>query len=620
MLDYSKKSFLPTFLLCMLPMLLSSCSSKKIGVVDKEVPERKSNFALVTTGPGPRLSEALQKNLSTNETSAARFKLLKFVSQKSGDGRYQECLKKFQNAPECVFLEPDWNQNWFLDETVENDDVKDSVKEVDKEDLALKVLERRKVKHAHVRKSRNSQQIAQNLRKGIITKTPNQQEGDYYRALKTFSKWSPELETLAAKLIAEATCNEPELYSYLGLKAEEFFPNDNLTLTAMALYRKADECAQKPEKKSDQTAQHNRYVQNARFRLGLLAILKNNCVEAQPVFTRLSKMGVNDYSTRALYWSAFCSKAGAKQDEFLATYDQLFKMNPLGFHTLSANKGDSLLVNNLNQPIDPIVKVRTQGDEQYNIWIQAIEDFDSVKNYNGVRKLLSPVRLRPEYLGTLEPGVRLYLSTFAFRAQDMISLFRVLDSVFRTQSEYIVDSTLKLFYPMKYLQSISEKVKRVNPFLITALIRQESAFQEGAHSRVGAVGLMQLMPRTARLMDHTMNKKKLFSPESNLKIGIRYFEDLVDRFQGDVELALAAYNAGPEAVDRWKARYPMDNRLLFLDLIPYSETRNYVTLIGRNYYWYSKIYAADAAKMAKIIAENSLLTPVEFRSLNAHAK
>ncbi len=329
-------------------------------------------------------------------------------------------------------------------------------------------------------------------------------------------------------------------------------------------------------------------------------------------------MGANDFSTRALYWSAYCSKADSKQKEYLATFDQLFKMNPLGFHTMSMTSGSSLLIGNLKQPVDPVLKLRTSGDRdpQYNAWIETIEDSDAMGNTQGVRKLLSPVRLSPEYLVALDPGVRLYLSTFAYRAKDSISLFRILDSVFRTQSEYVVDSTLRLFYPLKYLQSISEKVTRVNPFLITALIRQESAFQEEAHSRVGAVGLMQLMPRTAKLMDRSMTRKKLYTPEANLKVGIRYFESLVDRFGGDVELALAGYNAGPEAVDRWKKRYPMNNRLLFLDLIPYSETRNYVTLIGRNYYWYSKIYANDA----KTIMATSMSYPVEFRSLNIDAK
>jgi soluble lytic murein transglycosylase len=227
--------------------------------------------------------------------------------------------------------------------------------------------------------------------------------------------------------------------------------------------------------------------------------------------------------------------------------------------------------------------------------------------------MLTPVRKTPEYLGILEPGVRLYLSTFAYRSNDTISMFRMLDSVFRTQSEYVVDSTLKLFYPLRHLDAISANVKKVNPLLIAALIRQESAFQEKAHSRVGAIGLMQLMPATAHLMDRTVYKKNLFDADTNVRLGVKYFEVLVDRYNGDVEYALAAYNAGADVVDRWQKRYAVKNRLLFLDLIPFAETRNYVTLIGRNYYWYSKIYS-EQLKQARGIAQ---LNEVEFRALKS---
>ncbi len=616
MLVYSAKSFLhsgffKTAILCSILPAFLSCSTTKHSEIEKVMQARKSDFTLVSGGAGPHLSDALLKNLSNRNADPTRKNLLKFVSQKSNESNYRHCLSQFKNATECLYLKPDWNQNFFIEETADADDTKEDAKENDKEEVALKVIAAKKSKKGKHKKSKGVQEVVQNIKKGVISHFPHQQEGDYYRALKSFKSWTSDLEALAVKLQSDETCADIELYSYLGLKAEEYFPDEQKLKTSMALYRKADECAQKELK-----PQSSRYTQNARFRLGLLSIMTKDCVEAQKVFGRLSKMGANDFSSRALYWSAFCSKAGDKQEEYLATYDQLFKMNPLGFHTLSMSSGTSLLIGNLNQPVDPIIKMRAAGETPYNAWIEAIEDLDNMGNTQGVRKLLSPVRLSPEYLGTLEPGVRLYLSTFAYRAKDSFSLFRILDSVFRTQSEYVVDSTLKLFYPLKYLQSISEKVSRVNPFLITALIRQESAFQEDAHSRVGAVGLMQLMPRTARLMDRSVNRKKLFTPEANLRIGIRYFEALVDRFQGDVELALASYNAGPEAVDRWKKRYPMTNRLLFLDLIPFSETRNYVTLIGRNYYWYSKIYANDA----KTIVANSMTFPVDFRSLHIDEK
>jgi soluble lytic murein transglycosylase len=87
-----------------------------------------------------------------------------------------------------------------------------------------------------------------------------------------------------------------------------------------------------------------------------------------------------------------------------------------------------------------------------------------------------------------------------------------------------------------------------------------------------------------------VGKAQLMDPRTNVQVGVRYFSGLLQRFGGEAELALAAYNAGPERVEQWLSRYPADDRLLFVDLIPFRETREYVASIARNYYWYRELY------------------------------
>ncbi len=589
---YGKSGILKTAFIASLG--LAACSTPELPpqtAVDysAEIQARKPDATKVAQGEGVRLSEAMNRNLSESPLTPERKGMLLLIEKSKRKGRGDEafdvCSSRYGSAPECTVLKSAWADTFFEDELVLDDADSEKALKLSQRNTQAKLTRSFKKKHGKVIDA-----VYRGLLEGKIDKVEDQIEGDYYRALKRIDSWTPELEALAKRLVKADECADPEVYVYLGLKGEEFFPDEDKMEQVLELYRKSDSC--------NLENATNKYVQLARFRLGLLSIVKKDCEQAQKVFNRLAKMGVNDYSTRAHYWSAYCARAGSKKEEFLASFDELFRMNPLGFHTLSINYGDSILVENLLKPIDPIVKTRAASEGSFNMWIRMLEDYDQLGEFAMVRRLLTPVRKNPEYLLKLEPGVRLYLSTFAYRSKDTFSLFRMLDSVFRTQSGYVVDSTLKLFYPLKFIESIVDGAKRVNPLLVAALIRQESAFQENARSRVGALGLMQLMPATARLMDRGIKRSQLLKPEVNIRLGIRYFEILVERYNGDVELALAAYNAGAEVVDRWQKRYPTRNRLLFLDLMPYAETRNYVTLIGRNYYWYSKIYGETVRALA----------------------
>lgn len=126
-----------------------------------------------------------------------------------------------------------------------------------------------------------------------------------------------------------------------------------------------------------------------------------------------------------------------------------------------------------------------------------------------------------------------------------------------------------------------------DPALVHALVRQESGFDPGARSRAGARGLMQLMPGTARrvarslkLTDHS-TERLTSDPNHNVLLGSTYLDSMLDRFDGSMVMALAAYNAGPHRVKRWlkdngDPRGSLDRTIDWIESIPFSETRNYV--------------------------------------------
>jgi soluble lytic murein transglycosylase-like protein len=114
-----------------------------------------------------------------------------------------------------------------------------------------------------------------------------------------------------------------------------------------------------------------------------------------------------------------------------------------------------------------------------------------------------------------------------------------------------------------YIESAAREAQ-VQPQLVRAIIVVESAFNPKAVSRKGAVGLMQLLPETAR----RYGASNAFDPEQNIHAGTRYLRDLIARYGNNLELVLAAYNAGADAVERYGKHIP-----------PYSETRQYVPAV-----------------------------------------
>lgn len=137
----------------------------------------------------------------------------------------------------------------------------------------------------------------------------------------------------------------------------------------------------------------------------------------------------------------------------------------------------------------------------------------------------------------------------------------------------------------------------LDPYLVAALIRQESEFNPNAVSHANAVGLMQLLPRVGREVAkeeklHSFTPNQLFTPAINLQLGTRYFKTMVDKF-GVVEYALAAYNAGDDRVDQWQGAGKYRDVAEFVESIPFTETRDYVQAIVRNANMYKLLYASE---------------------------
>jgi peptidoglycan lytic transglycosylase len=159
---------------------------------------------------------------------------------------------------------------------------------------------------------------------------------------------------------------------------------------------------------------------------------------------------------------------------------------------------------------------------------------------------------------------------------------------------------LRVAYPFPYRELVRREAEEwgLDPLVMAALIRQESAFKADIVSHAGAVGLMQVMPPTGAQLARAhgpagFRRGNLTAPEVNLHLGAAFFVEMSARYDGELPLVLSAYNAGPTRASRWR-RYPeAADPLRFTERIPFVETRGYVKNVRRNMGLYRALYGDD---------------------------
>jgi soluble lytic murein transglycosylase len=160
----------------------------------------------------------------------------------------------------------------------------------------------------------------------------------------------------------------------------------------------------------------------------------------------------------------------------------------------------------------------------------------------------------------------------------------------------------RLAFPMPYRASIEEYSRQqgLDPFLVAALIRQESEFNPHSISPAKAYGLMQVLPSTGRQLARHFGIRRfssfdLLTPDRNIQLGTYFFKTLLDNNGGEPEIALAAYNAGPSRSALWRTWGPFSEPAEFTEVVPFHETRGYIQIVLRNAEVYRRLYAGTHA-------------------------
>ncbi|GEM_PF-868849 len=415
---------------------------------------------------------------------------------------------------------------------------------------------------------------------------PKWNQLDLQQATRAISKHNINNRYQFATMLAEEkSCQSTALYTALGASLEDKFPDPKNVETTLAMYKKSSDCG------TDESAMR------ARYRLGLMQLWQGNCVDGTKTLKAMpSENKIAWIDSRSRYWSETCvlpeehrMPASAETKPATDKVAESFSLYPMSFHAIvfSLENDDDLLKRVLAQK-EPSIFFRSEN--QTTNLIVALTEASLRTNQSEYAKFFMGL-IPPNKTTEEEVGFRLYSGYLYHRTELPLSKFQLFSDVFSQNIGHKTVTSLKMMYPLWKYDIVDEATKELDPLLILSLIRQESAFQENARSHAGARGLMQLMPGTANALNgKKLKPNQLYDAGLNVKLGTKFVDRLLERYDGNVYKVLAAYNAGPLRVDEWTRRYPTDNNMMFMDLIPYKETRDYVAAILRNYYWYSKLY------------------------------
>ncbi len=333
-------------------------------------------------------------------------------------------------------------------------------------------------------------------------------------------------------------------------------------------------------------------------RAGMFYFMKKDYKQASRVFEKAKSLDV-PYTGRPLYWLARCKGEMGERREEKRLIEVLRTRYPFSFHTLVALTRDKIDPGEILKRTANSTR-RSQQNPQVNTLIEQVETLKMAGFTAAASRVLDWASAESQ---GHEPEVRLYLAELKHDSSDHLSRIAMLSDILYKNPHLVSGQSMDLYFPKAFFPAFETNIAGLDPNLLLAVARQESAFNPRARSIANARGLLQILPRTGRKFKKRLD---LYDPNSNIEVGSRYLYELLRHLNGNLPLALASYNAGPERVSNWINRYPVDNPVLFTDLIPFRETREYVASVLRNYYWYRRMNSAGDEKFVDLVFEAQL--------------
>ncbi len=349
---------------------------------------------------------------------------------------------------------------------------------------------------------------------------------------------------------------------------------------------------------------HSEFYRETVLRIGLMDYRRQRFKRARQYWqTIVSKAGNEDFRTRLVYWIAKTYLAQGQLRQYWQTLATIAEEPFQNYYTLKAYlivKAHSMH----NAQIDsliwsiPFEHVSTVGQffEQFQRFRMLHYIFGEPFSRGELRRLRRHGPARWEYyyaLAELAERVGWYHVAFAIY-RDVFFTF------FKEKPWESWRFLLKKLYPFYYQEAVESAARQwdLPPALIWAVMKKESSFQPDAISYANAHGLMQLIPATAQQVSRMLKRPfksvyQLYEPSTNILLGSYYIHRLRQQFNGNWYSVLAAYNAGPNRVTRWRGASGREDDDLFMETIEFEQTRRYVRVVMRYYWTYALLLNPD---------------------------
>lgn len=317
------------------------------------------------------------------------------------------------------------------------------------------------------------------------------------------------------------------------------------------------------------------------------------------------------HDSRFTFWSGISYLEENQKEKAYSLFKSVIDMNPLSYYAILSSKmtkQEKALEETKGRYYASIKNATTPAPQSQldHRWLRRIHIFAELSESTLLRAELSKIHAQAHDAGLA--------SNLLFAAKQLaengnyIESFKIIYKSMNQKNIPFSMDVLSILFPNLFTEELSEMDIDFDPVIALSLIRQESGFNKKAVSRVGARGLMQLMPNTAKQFKKNLKISHLYDPSTNLKIGTKYLQGLMQRYDNNLVLSLAAYNAGESRVDSWKEKY-LNNKSILHDIenIPFNETRKYVKLIFRNIFFYkmiAKTADTDSSSLNKIYDVN----------------